>query len=63
MIFKRIFSRESKQATPSSLRGGESQLTSVQQNAMRASMEAQVSADRKRRGATDVRPGETASGQ
>ncbi len=59
MIFKRIFKRDAKVAAPA-LRGFESQMTGVQQDAMRTSMEAEVSADRKRRGATDVRPGEKA---
>ena len=64
MIFKRFFNRISHHkavvATPP-MRGSEAERTGAQQDAMRASMEAQVRADRKRRGATDVRPGETPS--
>ena len=64
MIFKRFFNRMSHHkavvATPP-MRGSEAQRTRAQEDAMRASMEAQVRADRKRRGATDVRPGEIES--
>lgn len=60
--FKRIFNREGTHLTPP-VRGSETQLTSSERDAMRASMEAAVSADRKRRGATDVRPGDARSGQ
>ena len=58
MIFKRIFKRDSKASAAPAMRGFDSPMTGVQQDAMRASMEAEVSADRKRRGATDTRPGE-----
>ena len=60
MIFKHLFNRNAKYvAAP--MRGVEPLLTSREQDAMRASMEAQVTADRRRRGATDVRPGERSS--
>ena len=57
MILKRIFKREAK-ASPPALRAFDAPMTGVQQDEARASMEAEVRADRLRRGATDVRPGE-----
>ena len=62
VIFKRMFHRKATLVAPP-VHGGELPPTSAHQQAMRASMEAEVAADRKRRGATDARPGEAPAGQ
>ncbi len=53
---KRPFSRR-RTSVPEGLRGVAPEETLAAQGAMRQHMEADVAADRKRRGATDVRPG------
>jgi len=55
-FFKRLFSRK-RTPVAEPLRGVAQEETQAQQGAMRQHMEADVAADRKRRGATDVRPG------
>jgi hypothetical protein len=55
-FLKRLFSRkQTPVAEP--MRGLAPEETQAEQGAMRQHMEADVAADRKRRGATDVRPG------
>lgn len=56
MFFKRLFSRREKPAAEPR-RGFSPQQTQAEQDATRKHMEADVAADRERRGATDVRPG------
>ena len=55
-FFKRLFSRE-KAPDVAALRGGSGQQTQADKLAQREHMEAEVAADRKRRGATDTRGG------
>ena len=55
-FFKRLFSRRQKPVV-AALRGVAPEETLAEQGTMREHMEADVVADRKRRGATDVRPG------
>ena len=56
-FFKRLFGRGRKAVVAAPLRGVAREETQAEQGAMREHMEADVAADRKRRGATDVRPG------
>lgn len=56
MFLRRLFSRKEKPAAEQA-RGFSSQQTQAEQDATRERMEAEVAADRERRGATDVRPG------
>jgi len=56
-FFKRLFKRGQKPVVAEPLRGVAPEETRAEQGAMRQHMEADVAADRKRRGATDVRPG------
>jgi len=56
MFFKRLFGRREKLAAEPR-RGVSTQQTQAEQDATRKHMEADVAADRERRGATDVRPG------
>ena len=56
MFFRRLFSRREKPAAEQP-RGSFAQQTQAQQDATRERMEAELAADRERRGATDVRPG------
>ncbi len=56
MLFKRLFSRKEKPAAEPQ-RGFSPQQTQAEQDATREHMEAELTADRERRGATDVRPG------
>jgi len=53
---KRLFNRGTRQ-TAQPMRGAAVEETQAAQRGMRAQMEADVAADRERRGATDVRPG------
>ncbi|MEX2225427.1 MAG: hypothetical protein WEB52_03135 [Dehalococcoidia bacterium] len=53
---KHLFNRRVKETAPS-LRGVAREETEAAQREMRTHMEADVAADRERRGATDVRPG------
>jgi len=55
-FFRRLFGRR-RASVPQGLRGVAHETTQAEQGAMRQHMEADVAADRKRRGATDVRPG------
>lgn len=55
-FLKRLFRRQEKLAPPPVPSGGTQ--TEAQQDATRKHMEAEVAADRKRRGATDIRPGD-----
>ena len=55
-FFKRLFSRRQKPVV-AGLRGVAPEGTLAEQGAMRRNMEADVAADRARRGATDARPG------
>lgn len=55
-MFKRFFRRKPK-AQVESLRGVAPEETQAAQDVMRQQMEAEVAADRTRRGATDARPG------
>jgi hypothetical protein len=55
-FFKRLFSRK-EVPDVARMRGGSAQLTQAEQVSQREHMEAEVAADRKRRGATDIRPG------
>jgi hypothetical protein len=57
LFLKRLFSRKER-STGEPLRGGETQQTQAEQDATRRDMEADVTADRERRGATDQRAGE-----
>ena len=56
MFLRRLFSRKEKPAAEQP-RGFSTQQTQGEQDATRKRMEAEVTADRERRGATDVRPG------
>jgi hypothetical protein len=56
MFFKRLFRRREKPADEAA-RGSPMQQTQAEQQATRQRMEAEMAADRERRGATDVRPG------
>jgi hypothetical protein len=56
MFLRRLFSRREKPAAEQP-RGSFAQQTQAEQDATRKRMEAEVAADRERRGATDVRPG------
>jgi hypothetical protein len=56
MFFKRLFSRREKPAAEQT-RGFSTRQTQAEQDATREHMEAEVDADRERRGATDIRPG------
>jgi hypothetical protein len=53
---KRVFHRGAKEAIQP-MRGAATEATKAAQRGMRAHMEADVAADRERRGATDIRPG------
>ncbi len=55
-FFKRLFGRKEK-LPAEAMRGPATQQTQAEQDATRKTMEAEVAADRERRGATDVRPG------
>jgi hypothetical protein len=55
-FFKRFFNRK-EVPDIARMRGGSAQQTQAEQLAQREHMEAEVAADRKRRGATDIRPG------
>ncbi len=55
-FFKRLFNRK-EVPDVARMRGGSAQQTQVEQRAQTQRMEAEVAADRLRRGATDVRPG------
>ena len=55
-FFKRLFSRRRTPAAEP-LRGVAQEETQADQSAIRQHMESDVAADRRRRGATDVRPG------
>jgi hypothetical protein len=55
-FLKRLFRRQEKPAPPPVPSGGTQ--TEAQQDSTRKHMEAEVAADRKRRGATDIRPGD-----
>ena len=55
-LFKRLFSPGQKPVV-AALRGVAPEETLAEQGAMRQHMEAEVAADRARRGATDARPG------
>jgi hypothetical protein len=56
MFFRRLFRRREKPAAEQP-RGFSTQQTQAEQDATRKHMEAELTADRERRGATDVRPG------
>jgi hypothetical protein len=56
MFLKRLFSHKKKPAAEQA-RGFSTQQTQGEQDATREHMEAELAADRERRGATDVRPG------
>ncbi len=56
MFLKRLFSRREKPAAEQS-RGFSTKQTQAEQDVTRERMETEVTADRARRGATDVRPG------
>lgn len=56
MIFKRLFGRKEKPA-PEPMHGSSSLQTEAEQQAIREHMEAEMTADRERRGAADIRPG------
>ena len=56
MFLRRLFSRREKPAAEQP-RGFSTQQTQAEQDATRKHMEAELAADRERRGATDVRPG------
>jgi hypothetical protein len=56
MFWRRLFSRKEKPAAEQP-RGSFAQQTQAEQDATRKRMEAELAADRERRGATDVRPG------
>lgn len=56
MFFKRLFSRKEKPAAEQP-RDFSTQQTQAEQDTTREHMEAEVAADRERRGATDIRPG------
>jgi hypothetical protein len=56
MFLKRLFGRREKPAAEQP-RGFSSQQTQAEQDATRKHMEDELTADRARRGATDVRPG------
>lgn len=56
MFFKRLFGRKEKPAAEPQ-QGYSPQQTQAEQDATRDHMEAELAADRERRGATDVRPG------
>lgn len=53
---KRLFHRGAKEVVQP-IRGAATEETQAAQRGMRTHMEADVAADRERRGATDVRPG------
>ena len=55
-FLKRLLRRQEKPALPPVPSGG--MQTEAQQDATRKHMEAEVAADRRRRGATDIRPGD-----
>jgi len=59
MFFKRLFGRREKPA-PEPMHGLPTAQTQAGQQATRQHMEAEVAADRERRGATDIRPGSEA---
>lgn len=56
MLFRRLF-RRIKEPAAEEARGYSTQQTQAEEDATRERMEAEVAADRERRGATDVRPG------
>jgi hypothetical protein len=56
MFLRRLFGRREKPAAEQP-RGFSTQQTQADQDATRKHMEAELAADRERRGATDVRPG------
>jgi len=56
MFLRRVLSRREKPAAQQP-RGFSTQQTQAEQDATREHMEAELAADRERRGATDVRPG------
>ena len=56
MFLRRLFRRREKPAAEQP-RNFSTQQTQAEQDATRKHMEAEVAADRERRGATDVRPG------
>jgi len=56
MFFKRLFGRKEKPA-PEAMHGLPTAQTQAEQQATRQRMEAEMAADRERRGATDIRPG------
>ena len=56
MFFKRLFGRREKPA-PEPMHGLPTAQTQAGQQATRQHMEAEMAADRERRGATDIRPG------
>ena len=58
MFLRRLFSRKEKPAPAAEQpRGFSTQQTQGEQDATRGRMEAELTADRARRGATDMRPG------
>jgi len=56
MFLRRLFTRREKPAADEA-RGFSTRQTQAEQDATRERMETEVTADRARRGATDVRPG------
>ena len=56
MFLRRLFTRREKPAAEQA-RGFSTQQTQAEQDTTRERMEAELTADRERRGATDVRPG------